>query len=182
MLMASEPVSTSYLGRTHLYPAKVRSVAARGKCSSIPYAYTAGATAYSQAESQQRTGNSGKERLLRYPDGRVRCIRYPEVSAEAERLAEQLDPTVSYEEDWDPDRWDDIDWAWDVLSSQDNGSTGAVTTPLSRPLPQTSDLPQKVALCQLSDWLSDFHKYTDLNSSQCRPDIRLAVLQICCAP
>ena len=139
MLMA-EPVSTSYPGRTHLFPATVRHIAGHGRCSSIAHAYSAGATAYSPAKQ-----HSGKERLLRYPDGRVRCIRYPEVSAEAERLAaEQLDPTVSYEEDWDPDRWDDIDWAWDVLSSQDNASADAGSPPVSRPLPQTPDSLQKV--------------------------------------
>lgn len=138
MLMA-ECVSTSYLDRTHLFPAKTRHIAAQGRCSGISYAYSAGATAYSPAKQ-----HSGKERLLRYPDGRVRCIRYPEVSAEAERLAEQLDPTVSYEEDWDPDRWDDINWAWDVLSSQDNASGSAGNPPISRPLPQTPDSLQKV--------------------------------------
>ena len=132
-------VSTSHLGRTHLFAAKVRDTGAHGRCSGIAYAYSAGATAYSPAKQ-----HSGKERLLRYPDGRVRCIRYPEVSAEAERLAEQLDPTVSYEEDWDPDRWDDIDWTWDVLSSQESASAGAGNPPLSRPLPQTPDSLQKV--------------------------------------
>ena len=148
MLMA-EPVSTSYLGRTHLYPVKSWNTAARGRYSSITYAYTAGATAYSQADKEHR----GKERLLRYPAGRVRCIRYPEVSAEAERLAEQLDPTVSYEEDWDPDRWDNIDWAWDVLESQDNGKMRTKNMPVSRPLQQTAALPQKVMFrrFQLSD-------------------------------
>lgn len=148
MLMA-EPVCTSYLGRTHMCPVKACSTASRGRYSSVPCAYTAGATAYSQANKE----HSGKERLLRYPDGRVRCIRYPEVSAEAERLAEQLDPTVSYEEDWDPDRWDSIDWAWGVLESQDNGSMHTINTPLPWPLQQTAALPQKVTFqhVQLSD-------------------------------
>ena len=138
-MLMTELVSTSYLGRTHLFPTKIRNMAAHGRYSGPAYAYSAGATAYSPAKQ-----HSGKERLLRYPDGRVRCIRYPEVSAEAERLAEQLDPTVSYEEDWDPDRWDDIDWAWDVFSSQDNASSGVGNSSTSRPLPQTADSLQKV--------------------------------------
>lgn len=140
-MLKAEPVSTAHLARTHLCAAKARNIAAHRRCSGIPHAYAAGATAYSQTKQ-----HSGKERLLRYPDGRVRCIRYPEITAEAERLAEQLDPTVSYEEDWDPDRWDDIDWAWDVLNSQDSASAGAINPPLSRPLPQTLDSPQKVSM------------------------------------
>lgn len=141
-MLIAEPVSTSYLGRAHLYTGKPRQTVSRDRYNSMPYAYTAGATPHSQADKE----HSGKERLLRYPDGRVRCIRYPEVSAEAERLAEQLDPTVSYEEDWDPDRWDDIDWPWDVLNSQDSGSIRTLNKPLLRPLQQTADLPQKVTV------------------------------------
>lgn len=143
-MLKAEPVSTAHPARMYLYAAKARNIAAHGRCSGTPHAYAAvyaGATAYSHTKQ-----HSGKERLLRYPDGRVRCIRYPEIAAEAERIAEQLDPTVSYEEDWDPDRWDDIDWAWDVLSSQDSACAGAINPPLSRPLPQTSDSPQKVSI------------------------------------
>ena len=61
----------------------------------------------------------GGERVLRYPDGRVRCIRYPEINAESEIQPDQFDVTISYEEDWDSDHWDDIDWAWDVTSQWD---------------------------------------------------------------
>lgn len=178
-MLKAESVNTAHLARTYLYAAKVRIIAAHGRCSGIPHGYAAGATAYSQTKQ-----HSGKERLLRYPDGRVRCIRYPEISAEVERLAEQLDPTVSYEEDWDPDRWDDIDWAWDVLGSQDSASAGAMNPPLSRPLPQTSDSPQKVSMpCPANQLIAYSLRCTNfLSVLSCRPDIHSPVLQICCEP
>ena len=70
--------------------------------------------------SQQANQVTGRERLLRYPDGRVRCIRYPTTAnTDVQSPAEQIDVLVSYEEDWDPDRWDDIDWAWDAPSSRE---------------------------------------------------------------
>ena len=151
-MLLAEPVSTSYLRRTQSYPAKGRKCATDRRLKSSTYAYTAGATAYSQADKQHR----GKERLLRYPDGRVRCIRYPIIAAEAERLAEQMDPTVSYEEDWDPDRWDDIDWAWDVLSSHDGASAGAADAAFVRPLPQQAEPPPKVRILpQSCTWSGD---------------------------
>lgn len=73
--------------------------------------------------SRQVAHTRGAERLLRYPDGRVRCIRYPTISAESEIQPDQFDVTISYEEDWDSDHWDDIDWAWDVTSQWDRPST-----------------------------------------------------------
>lgn len=105
--------------------------------------------------------------------------------AEAERLAEQLDPTVSYEEDWDPDRWDDIDWAWDVLSSQDTASKASIDAPAVKPLPQKADLPRKVNMrtgdlsdCSILSCLT----HTQLSFLRCRPDILSPVQQICCVP
>ncbi|KAL0021964.1 hypothetical protein WJX77_000337 [Trebouxia sp. C0004] len=91
-------------------------------------AHTVDRTAYSQKVKQ----GSGNERVLRYPDGRVRCIRYPLTTTDNEIQSDHVDVTVSYEEDWDPDRWDDIDWPWDTASLwEDAGSsTAAVVTPL----------------------------------------------------
>lgn len=78
--------------------------------------------------SKQNSYTRGGERLLRYPDGRVRCIRYPAVNAESEVQPDQFDVTISYEEDWDSDHWDDIDWAWDVTSQWDRPSVTAGNT------------------------------------------------------
>ena len=136
----AEAASTSYPVRAPLHPAKAQKSHLSGRGSAVTLAYTAGATAFSHPDRQY----SGKERLLRYPDGRVRCIRYPKIAAEAERQAEQTDPTVSYEEDWDPDRWDDIDWAWEVLSTQNAAGAGRSSTAFVSPLPEKADPPQKV--------------------------------------
>lgn len=81
------------------------------------------------AVSPHVTSTRGAERLLRYPDGRVRCIRYPSISAESDIQPDQFDVTISYEEDWDSDHWDDIDWAWDVTSQWDRPSPSSLATP-----------------------------------------------------
>lgn len=78
--------------------------------------------------STQNSDTRAYERLLRYPDGRVRCIRYPVINAESEIQPDQFDVTISYEEDWDTDHWDDIDWAWDVTSQWDRPSSVSGTT------------------------------------------------------
>ena len=177
-MLLAEPVSISYLTRNQISSAKARKRATDRKHRSSTYAYTAGATAYSQADKQHR----GKERVLRYPDGRVRCIRYPMIAAEAERLAEQLDPTVSYEEDWDPDRWDDIDWAWDVLSSHETASTGAADAALVRPLPKKAESPQKAKFCHKKlacSFVNHYFEYANFCFTCCRLDIPSPVLQTC---
>lgn len=86
--------------------------------------------------------NRGGERVLRYPDGRVRHIRYPTINAESEIQPDQFDVTISYDEDWDSDHWDDIDWARDVTSQWDRPATAAAD-PAAR---QAASPPSKVIL------------------------------------
>ena len=93
--------------------------------------------------------SSSSERVLRYPDGRVRYIRYPLITTEGEAQADQLDVTRSYEEDWDPDRWDEFDWAWDVSSLWEAGSNhnASVSTPTPRPTQEATTLPKVTLMC-----------------------------------
>ncbi len=105
-------------------------------------AHTVDRTAYSQKVKQ----GSGNERVLRYPDGRVRCIRYPLTTTDNKIQSDHVDVTVSYEEDWDPDRWDDIDWPWNTSSLWKGGSSSnaAVVTPLTSQPAHEFILQQKV--------------------------------------
>ncbi|BDA45986.1 hypothetical protein COCOBI_08-0780 [Coccomyxa sp. Obi] len=50
------------------------------------------------------------ERVLRYPSGQVRRIRYPVVEEEESNERPQPDPTRSYAEGWDPEKWDNLGW------------------------------------------------------------------------
>ena len=90
--------------------------------------------------------NRGGERVLRYPDGRVRHIRYPTINADSEILPDQFDVTISYDEDWDSDHWDDIDWARDVTSQWDRPAPSPKATP-SHAARQQVITPSKVTFC-----------------------------------
>ena len=142
-------------------------------------AHTSDRTVYSQKVKQ----GSGNERVLRYPDGRVRCIRYPLTTTDNKTQSDQVDVTVSYEEDWDPDRWDDIDWPWDTSSLWEGGSScnAAVVTPLTSQPAHESILQQKVTrmLRQSPNMpLAPCHSHKP--TCDCRCDILSTVLQTCC--
>ena len=84
--------------------------------------------------------------MLRYIDGRERCIRYPLTATDIDAQSDQIDVTHSYEEDWDPDRWDDIDWPWEAGGLWEGAASGnaAVATPVLAPPAQESQALQKV--------------------------------------
>ena len=142
-------------------------------------AHTVDRTAYSQKVKQ----GSGTERVLRYPDGRVRYIRYPLTTTENEAHSDQVDVTVSYEEDWDPDRWDDIDWPWDTscLWEGASSSNAAVVTPLTSQPAQKSIFQQKVTRITPQSLLFAIGPLSLPHSTcDCRRDIRSTVQQTCC--
>ncbi len=141
-------------------------------------AHTVDRAAYSQKVKQ----GSGNERVLRYPDGRVRCIRYPLATTDNKIQSDHVDVTVSYEEDWDPDRWDDIDWPWDTSSLWEGGSSSnaaVVTPPTSQPAHE-SVFQQKVARTMPQSPSLSLARVTLTYTCDCRRDIPSTVLQTCC--
>lgn len=142
-MLIAEPVSVLWVGRA---PHVLNRFGKHFRSASIAHARTVDRTAYSQ-----KVKDCGSERLLRYPDGRVRCIRYPLITREAEAQVESIDVTVSYEEDWDPERWDDLDWSWDAHSlwqdTVSNKPAAATTAPVQ---PSQESLSLQKVTCMLS--------------------------------
>ncbi len=150
-MSVAEPTSTISVRRAPRCWTRSRAGYAHPRSTGIAHAQTVDRSAYTQKVKQ----DSGSERLLRYPDGRVRCIRYPLISTEAEAQSDQIDVTVSYEEDWQPDRWDDIDWAWDVTSSWEgpSSSSAGAAAPAATSVNKGSPLP-KVTVIVFLGWCS----------------------------
>lgn len=109
MLIAESATAVAAWGAPHCWTSTRRSCL-HSRPAGVAHAQTVDRSAYSPKVKQ----NTGRERVLRYPDGRVRCIRYPLTATDIDAQSDQIDVTHSYEEDWDPDRWDDIDWPWEA--------------------------------------------------------------------
>ena len=141
MLIPESATAVAAWGAPHCWTGSRRSCL-HSRPAGVAHAQTVDRTAYSPKVKH----NTGRERVLRYPDGRVRCIRYPTTATDIDAKSDQIDVTNSYEEDWDPDRWDNIDWPWEAFSSWEGAASEkvAVEAPVPVAPAQESQALQKV--------------------------------------
>lgn len=141
MLIAESVTAVAAWGAPHCWTVNRRSCL-HPRPAGAAHAQTVDRSAYSPKVKQ----STGRERVLRYIDGRERCIRYPLTATDIDAQSDQIDVTHSYEEDWDPDRWDDIDWPWEACGLWEGAASGnaVVATPVPAPPVQESQALQKV--------------------------------------